>query len=471
MAIRERGLSAEDARAVRIMRASLNSGLPDNPLEAAYGEAPVSGRCADARHQDVSAEALRQDLNACFATIGNHLQFEGHAVPRDSAITLLGQLSAPERRKALFLAFTPLWEAVNGHDEPDSPYRRRIRAAADDARVHGSGIDAAAMDLGLTATEAEHWLVRILETWRDVTPATPVEPWDYRYMAGAADRALSTAINRAGLLPTVKHYYRDLGLDLNGIGVLFDLAPRAGKAPVTYANYITMGRQDGAGWRPTRSRISANFSDSGLYVLNMLVHESAHSLHFEAIHNRPAFMDIGDGLFCESFADVASWSVYEPAWQKKYLGQSVSEEAGLRSLYTMVTLESAWALFEMRMLRRPDASPNVVWTDITREYLHVIAHPEYAWWAQRVQLVKHPGFMANYGLGAAVTADIRQRIRTSLGPFAAGDPRWYPWVSQRLLRTGVQFDTAQVLHQFLGRPVSVEPLLEEIRRIQAVPAR
>ena len=40
MAIPERGLSAEDARAVRIMRAKLNSGLPDNPLEAAYGEAP-----------------------------------------------------------------------------------------------------------------------------------------------------------------------------------------------------------------------------------------------------------------------------------------------------------------------------------------------------------------------------------------------------------------------------------------------
>ena len=189
---------------------------------------------------------------------------------------------------------------------------------------------------------------------------------------------------------------------------------------MTYANYITMGRQDGATWQPTRSRISANFSDSGLYVLNMLVHESGHTVHFDAIHTRPAFMDIGDNLFCESFADVTSWSVYEPAWQEKYLGRSVSEEVGLRSLYTMVTLESAWALFELRMLRAPDASPNAVWTEITHEYFHIIAHPEYAWWAQRVQLVKHPGFMANYGLGAAVTADIPPADPHLAGTFRNG---------------------------------------------------
>ena len=206
-AVRGSGLPADDARALRIMRASLKAGLPDNPLAAAYGETPASGRCAEATRHDLGTDALRDDLNACFASLGNHLQFEGRTVPRDSAIAMLGQITEPERRKELFLAFLPLWESVNGHDEPDSPYRRRIRAAAADAPAHGSGIDAAGADLGLTAAGVEQWLVRILETWREVTPATPVEPWDYRYMAGAADRALSEAIHRAGLLPTVEHYY------------------------------------------------------------------------------------------------------------------------------------------------------------------------------------------------------------------------------------------------------------------------
>ena len=33
----------------------------------------------------------------------------------------------------------------------------------------------------------------------------------------------------------------------------------------------------------------------------------------------------------------------------------------------------------------------------------------------RVQLVDKPGYMVNYGLGAVITADIRERIAGQLG--------------------------------------------------------
>ena len=122
-------------------------------------------------------------------------------------------------------------------------------------------------------------------------------------------------------------------------------------------------------------------------------------------------------LFIEAFADVPSWSVYEPAWQQKYLGTSSSQSASLRNLYSGVMLDVAWALFEIRMLHNPAADPNAVWTDITSRYLHIVPHPEYSWWAVRVQLMDSPGYMVNYGLGAVITAEIRQRIRQSLGPF------------------------------------------------------
>jgi hypothetical protein len=433
----DRGLSADDVRAVKIMRAALDSTLPENLRKATYSFSPASNNCENAARKDIPAEELRDALYACFEFFGNNLKFEGRTISRDSAISLLGQMDDADRRKALFFAFAPLWESVNGKDEPDSPYRRRIRDAAG-AGLHDSPIEAVARDLSLTPAECEQWLVRILEVWREVTPPEPVEPWDYRYVAGGADRELAAAISSAGILPLVKRYFRDLGADLDAPGVLFDLEFRPDKAPITYTNYITMGRMVEGKWRATRARISADFSDSGLYVLNMLTHESGHAAHYRAIHNRPAFMDIGDDFFCESFADVTSWDVYEPAWQAKYLGHAASEAAGLRSRFTMVTLESTWALFELRMLQNPGADPNEVWTDITSRYLHIIPHPEISWWAQRVQLVTKPGFMVNYGLGAVVTADIRSRIRDSLGQFAAGNPRWYPWVSQHLLRQGLQ---------------------------------
>ena len=92
-------------------------------------------------------------------------------------------------------------------------------------------------------------------------------------------------------------------------------------------------------------------------------------------------------------------------------------------------------------------------------------HPELAWWAVRVQLVDKPGYMVNYGLGAVITADIRERIAQGLGPFEKGDPRWYAWISRRLLSTGEERETAGLLREFLGRPVSPDALLAALGRV------
>ncbi len=109
--------------------------------------------------------------------------------------------------------------------------------------------------------------------------------------------------------------------------------------------------------------------------------------------------------------------------------------------------------------------PNAQWTEITSRYLSIVRHPEWSWWAVRVQLVESPGYMVNYGLGAVLTAEMRQHIGKSLGPFETGDPRWYSWVSERLLRYGTERETAALMQEFLGRPVSPGMLLQEIRRL------
>jgi Zn-dependent M32 family carboxypeptidase len=106
-----------------------------------------------------------------------------------------------------------------------------------------------------------------------------------------------------------------------------------------------------------------------------------------------------------------------------------------------------------------------VWTAITSRYLHVVPHPEIPWWAVRVQLVGSPGYMVNYGLGAVLTADLREHIATQLDPFVTGEPRWYPWLAERLLASGSASDTATLIREFLGRAVSPDALIADIRRI------
>ncbi len=454
------GLSGRDIRAIAAMRKQMKA------FAGVELTSRPEARCQDATRRDLAYSELKSALVACFVEIGNSLSFEGGKINRVSALDLLHETADPERRKAVFLAFVPLWQAINGNDEPDSPYRRMIAAAAAEGARNGSEVDAAARDIGIDSGQVERWLLRILDAWREASGDTLVEPWDFRFHAGAADRLLDTYIPRKSLQPISQRYYRDLGADLEKMGTLYDLAPRADKAALAYTEFVTHGRRVNGVWRPTVARVSAPYERGGLFVLNELVHENGHVVNITAIRNRPAFVDWPGDLFAEAFADVPAWSTYEPVWQRRYLGHEAPQQLSLRALYSAVMLDAAWALFEVRMLRAPMTDPNALWTDITGRYLHVTPHPELSWWAVRVQLVDTPGYMVNYGLGAILTAEMREHISKALGTFDAGDPRWYGWLSERLLRYGSERDTRSLMEGFLGHPVSPRALLEQIHRLQ-----
>lgn len=456
-------LDAGDSRARLLMRLALDD-LPPTPESLAN-----TGRCADASRKDIPLALLQGSLYACFTELGNRLAFEGQTITRVGSFDLLTRMPEPQRRKALFDAYLPLWKALNGASEPDSPYRRMIGAAAAEARGKPTRVDAAATTVGATTEEIERWLVEVLEAWSRAPGPRDIEPWDYRYVHGAAEREIGPSITRERLQPINERYYADLGADLRGWGVIYDLDPRPGKAPLAYTDYVRRGRMEGGAWNPTLVRISGNYGRGGLSLLNELVHENGHAAHMMALHTRPAFMDLGDAVFFEAFADVPAWSLYEPAWQQKYLGRSASTGDSLRSLHAGVMLDVAWALFDLRMLREPQRNPNEVWTQITSEYLHIRPHPEVPWWAMRVQFVYKPGYMVNYGLGAVITADIRARVAQQIGSFDTGNPRWYSWLTAELLSGGHGKETSVLLKEFLGRPVSPQALLESIERLGKSP--
>jgi hypothetical protein len=457
-------LSTTDRRAVLLMQEALTASA------AAPASPAPTGHCEDAQRRGSALRAQQQALYACFVELGNRLSFENVRVTRVDALALLSTMPEPARRRALFMAFQPLWHALNGSDEPDSPYRRMIRQAATHPTTDSSPIELAARTVEVPVEETERWLVSILDAWRQVSGDSAVEPWDFRFQANTGVSALSELIPVDGMQQLNQRYYADLGLDLARAGVIYDLQPRIGKAPLAYSDFVIRGRLQEDTWQPTIARVSASYAHGSLGELNELVHENGHAAHMLALRTRPAFMDLGDPLFYEAFADVPSWSVYEPRWQLKYLGRSASESDSMRALYAGVILDAAWALFDLRMLRHPDTDPNQLWTDITQRYLHIRPHPGFSWWAMRVQLVDVPGYMVNYGLGSVITADLRERIERELGPFQTGEPRWFAWLGQNLLASGEEHPSTDLLRKFLGRPVSPDALLRQLRRVSPVQA-
>ena len=453
----------EDARALARMRQVLAEA---RPAPAASNPDETAASCEGAADPELGRAALSAALYACFEHFGNHVRFEERTISRTTALELFQEIDDGTRRQALFDALRPLWAHIHAEGRRPSPYQRLIRLAAAEAAAQGaSPIDRAAHTVGETPAQVEAQLVAVLEAWRAANPGPMMEPWDYWFDMTSGVRPLNDLIPPQRIPVLCQDYYRDLGVDLAALGVIEDLEVRPGKAPLAYTDYVRIGRRTPDGWRPALVRVSANVEQGGLFVLNEIVHEDGHAVHMMAVRTRPAFYDLGDDLFLEAFADVTSWSVAEPVWQRRYLGRSIDAPVALRALFANVVLDVAWGLFEQRMLRDPQAEPNRVWTDITARYLRIRPHPELAWWALRVQLVDVPGYMINYGLGAMVTADLRDRLRAAIGPFDAGNPRWFSYASDHLLRYGAAIDTPELLGRFLGRPVSISPLLAQIERV------
>jgi hypothetical protein len=461
-------LRPEDARALGTMRRTLARDL-DSLSSPAGTEPPARPDCTyDPRaiaQRPAGLDSLRGRMYACYGWAQSNLVLDRDTLDRLSVFGALGRENDPSRRRRLFLALEPVWRSVNGNDGRDSPYRQLI---AGEVRT-GSGSSAPLQQArvsGVPPDSVQPWLLAILEAWRNSSPDTLIEPWDWYYLTGRASRQLSPRISHERLIQLNAQIYRGLGADLSRLGVHYDLDPRDGKTPVAYTTFGLRPRFGNGRWRAGEPWVFATYRTGGLDNLNELLHESGHAVHIAAIRTRPAFADWPDSdPFTEALADLIALDVYEPSWQQRWLGDSVPVTEGVRGRYGGIVLDVAWALFELRMMANPDADPNAVWSQLTYDYLRIRSHPELSWWAMRGQLVDSPGYMMNYAVGAMLSAAIRARTRELHGAMTAGDSTWYRWIAPRLFRFGLERPSREVLTEFLGGPVSPKALLEDMQRM------
>ncbi|MGZ8398759.1 MAG: hypothetical protein ACXWWN_06965, partial [Gemmatimonadales bacterium] len=466
-------LRADDARALGTMRRTLarDLGPVAAPIASPRRAAETAPAC-DYDPRSVAAaprglDSLRKRIYACYGWAQSHLVAGGDTLDRLSILGALGRTESPEARRRLFLSLDPVWRSVNRDNQPASPYRLLIAREVKERGKAQPPVAEQARASGMPPDSLERWLLRVLETWRDVGPDSLIEPWNWFYQAGATSRRLSPLVSLERLTALNREVYRSLGADVGALDVQYDLAPREGKTPVAYCTFGSRPRFIDGGWRAAQPWVFATYRTGGLDNLNELLHETGHAVHIAAIRTRAAFSDWPDSdPFTEAVADFVALDVYEPAWQERWLGDSVPLADGLRSRYGGIVLDVAWALFEVRMQRDPAADPNQVWTTLTRDYLRIRPHPGLSWWAMRGQLVDSPGYMMNYAAGSILIADIRARTREVHGPFVTGDSTWYSWVAPRLYRFGQERPTRRVIEDFLGRPVSPAALLADMGRMK-----
>jgi hypothetical protein len=465
------GFRGEDARALGTMRATLAGDL--GPLGTNTTDRPVADLLPDCGYDagsiassPRSLDSLRTRIYDCFGWAQHHVAVGLDTLDRLSILGRIAREGDSTERRRLFLALAPVWRSLNAENQVESPYRTLIALEVRDRGNREPVSARQARTSGLPADSLEPWLYRILETWRDATPSSLLEPWDWLYAAGEASRALSPRISTAHLQELDAEVFKSLGADVSALRVHYDLAPREGKNPVAYTTFGKRARLRGSRWVPAEPWIFATYREGGLDNLAELLHETGHAIHIAGISTRPAFADWPDSdPFSEALGDFVALDVAEPEWQQRWLGDSVPLARGLRARYAGIVLDVAWALFEARMLRDPTLDPNEVWTGLTRDYLHIRPHPEVSWWAMRGQLIDAPGYMMNYAAGAMLIAAIRARTVEQHGPFVTGDSTWYGWVAPRLFQFGLERPSREVIEAFLGGPVTPAAILRDMQRM------
>ena len=468
-------LPPEDRRVLDAIRLAAEKDLLHEDPGSGSADAKREVDCAyDPGVLSAGATGLR-DLSdrmyACFGRAARRLTFEGRTLDRLTVMSLLPVTDDEARRQGLFLALEPVWRSIDGDARPaTSPYRHLVHLSAERLAACRTSVESVAVELGIEPRLVEPWLTSVLDAWRRITPGQTIEPWDFAYRAGATYRALDRAIPLANLRNVNDRFYKDLGADVAALGIRYDLEPREGKDPVAFTTFRVRPRLLDGTWRPGEPWVFATYRVGGIDSLSELLHESGHAVHLAAIRTRPAFMDWPDSdVLTEAIADVPALEMFEPEWQRKYLGTSVPVADVIRAKYAGIVMDTAWALFEIRMHRDPDADPNRVWTEITERYFRIRPHPELSWWALRGQLISAPGYMVTYAIGAIVAADLRARVKETHGPYAEGDPTWYPWMTERLYRYGLERPSQRVVEDFLGRSISPRALIEDLSRAGSTP--
>ncbi|HYH92992.1 MAG TPA: hypothetical protein VD763_07520 [Candidatus Saccharimonadales bacterium] len=437
--------------------ATIRAALPtlDEYVPVAGIDSPIDGG-ADPELAAFAAATLE-----AYGEAASAIRIGEETIDRLTAFGRLATTPDDGERRAIFEAMAPVWRAIAGDGADTTPYRRIVAGSAARWARDGSVIDANAAVLGIEPGRLEPMLESILRAGRrlleTVTDGTPIEPWDYRFVIGAAERALGPLVPLDRLQAINDAHLRALGADPLALGIRYDVAPRPGRPVIPLAFTVGVGI-------PAVPWIFATYREGGLGNLAELLHESGHAIHMAAIRTRPCFAEApaDHAAFFEAIADVIGWDTGEPAFQRQHLGAAVDHEVARLDRYGHVLLDVCWALFEIALHRDPTLRPNDVWTRITHDGLGIVAHPEWSWWAVRGQLVEAPGYLANYALSAIAAAAIRARLRSIRGDWSTGDPGWYPYVAKRLLRSGAERAPGELLERFLGRPLTADALLADL---------
>lgn len=254
-----------------------------------------------------------------------------------------------------------------------------------------------------------------------------------------------------------KKVYKNMGYNVDNMGITLDLFPRKNKNTHGFAFCIEPGKD---------ARILANLTNN-TNSLDTIMHELGHCVYDIGIDTTLPFIEQSpsSSVMTEAVAmmmgdlpkmeNMLSGTVPELAL-KKFKAELKKDDANFVSRSLQI-IE-----FEREMYKNPDQDLKALWKNLKQKYLfrgeNTYINNE---WATIPHYLSHPGYYQNYFRAALYKAQLYNTLKNNLGNITE-NPQTAAFLNKNLFKYGASMEDEDLIEKITGKALSEDDFCRRI---------
>lgn len=259
------------------------------------------------------------------------------------------------------------------------------------------------------------------------------------------------------IIDTAKQTYKQMGFDVNNMGITLDLFPRENKNTHGFAFCIKPGQD---------ARILANLTNN-VKSLDTLLHELGHCVYDIGIDTRLPFLDqdSSSAVMTEAIAMMMGDLV-----KAEGILSGIVPETDLKPFMAKLKEDDAKFVtrclqiinFESEMYKNPNQDLKLLWKQMKEKFLYRNSNTEINnEWATIPHYLSHPAYYQNYFRAGLLKVQIYNSMKIELGDITKNS-KSAGFLNNRLFKYGCSIYEPELIQNITGKPLSEEDFCNRI---------
>lgn len=289
----------------------------------------------------------------------------------------------------------------------------------------------------------------------------PEDLMDYHFKYLPADnpeKAVNDYIkDREQVVELAKSTYKNMGYDVDNMGITLDLFPRKNKNTHGFAFCIEPGKD---------ARILANLTNN-TESLDTIMHELGHCVYDIGLDTHLPFIEQSPSS--SAMTEAVAMMMGDLPKSENILTGTIPEEV-LKKFKDELKKDDAKFVsrslqiieFEREMYKNPDQDLKALWKNMKQKYLfrgdNTYVNNE---WATVPHYLSHPGYYQNYFRAALYKAQLYNTLKDNLGNITE-NPQTAEFLNKNLFRYGASLEDDELIEKITGKPISEDDFCNRI---------